>query len=483
MMKLFSIILGLLTLSQDLQANSIDTSDLLPGDLIFFMDSMGNHAEHVGVYSGIKADGHPYITHAVTHPYHALVTTLLKYQADTPIHVVRNHNLRLALSAHHRMKVWAEAMIPYDADAASMTMVIEDSTPFSHPVTGLEKYHRFAVEMGKLNFHRRIKYAARRMRPVLPAEDSIKSTGRGFRCAEAAILAYQIEEISDAVADLSGAFMEKIWVSDKYADPKLIEKLGATSDYKTYQASLIGRQTYTVEGKTIEVRNREQVSDHQQYYPSFMAWNSEVYGSIEDYQEKLNTCLPIDSKISSARLLYYHVVHDPVHWNLLGNLELPDEELSPFARASWRAEIQRRKLKAEALSEIAAGHLRKRAATASIETDFRSLAWDDEVEQILRCVTPKSPEARAERVTAILATPPRIRRERTLSEILDGSSLVDCAKALAFIETEEHKVTAIGVDSSAGAFSAWSSAGGAGAKSVESRKPKHPEFPNLLSDD
>ena len=500
MKKTVLILLNFMLFSGPIHADPLRVVDLLPGDLIFFMDSFGKTAEHVAVYAGVKRDGKPYIIHAVTHPHQAVVTTLLKPLEDTPLHVVRNRSLRLALSAHHRMKTWAEVMVPYDTEAAGLIMTLEDSMPFCHPSTGLEKYHRFAVEMGQKNFYRRIKYAARRMRPVMPAEESIKSTGRGFRCAEAAILAYQIEELSDAVADLSGSFSERVWVSDKYAHPDILKKLGATPEYLAYQASLNGRQTYTVEGRKVEVRNKAKTEDHQEFYPSFVAWNFNAYGSIEDYQATMDTCFSIDAKVSSAKVLYYHVMHDIEHWQTLGRLELPDHDIDAGARAAWREEVIRRRERAVEMSRMAAADLRDRASTADLEIDFRSLAWSSEVGDALRCATPRSPESRTGRITAIFATPPRAPKDRFEAEGRDEACAAACVKRLEFdapqdadgqlVERAESGARA-GTESlqvgdgtgDGGAAAASSTATATATATFETRKLKHPEASIHSGDD
>jgi len=82
-------------ITESAHATTITPSDLLPGDLIFFMDANDTQADHVALFSGIKKDGQPYVIHAVTQPHHAIVNTLLKAQEFTSYFVVRNHNLSL----------------------------------------------------------------------------------------------------------------------------------------------------------------------------------------------------------------------------------------------------------------------------------------------------------------------------------------------------------------------------------------------------
>ena len=413
-LKFISLLL-LSLLSPLCKAEPLEVSDLLPGDLIFFMNPSETSAEHVALFSGIKQDGQPYIIHAVAQPHHAVVSTLIKHQPHTPYHVVRNHNMTLALSAHHRMKVWSQVMVPYDLEAATYAMAIEDSSPFCHPGSGIEDYYRFALEMGKLDFYRRIKYAARRTRPTLPSDDFIKSRGRGFRCAEAAILAFQIEEIAHIVADLSGNYAEKIWVSDKYAHPGLLQKLGATPEYMNYQERLAGPFNVEFGEDLIRIRNHRKTPQHIEYYPSFIAWNKESYGSIEDYQKKMDTSFPIDSKVSTANVMYYHVMHDFGHWKNLGTLHIPPHEFDPFARLAWRVTLSERRASAEeALRKTTEQH-RARAATADIESCLNAEAWKTQVENILQHMPPRSPEGRTDRVTHIYGTPVRTPRNRSHS--------------------------------------------------------------------
>ena len=322
----------------------IKVVELMPGDLIFSMDTQGG-ADHVGVFSEIGSDGRPYVFHSVTGKYQSLIKGVLK-PIDTHYLVFRNNNIALAFSAHYRMRRWAEQRVPYDSDAAAFIQNLEDDARFGKGAANrLRAQYDYARSMSIPRFYRRIKYAARRNFPVLPKSDELGSSGRGFRCAESTILAYQIQELSELVRCVGDPKVEGYpghWVSDKYSDEKDLTGPDAggsvppSVEFLDYQRGLREIGEY----ETAQPRKKF-TETHIRFKPSIHYWDFEKNPSIEAFARTFDTSLPIDSKVSSPSVLLFHVGHDLAHWQLMDRLEMGSEK--PFSEAEknfWRDQVK-----------------------------------------------------------------------------------------------------------------------------------------------
>lgn len=332
---------------QNLAYANLAPAALKPGDLIFSLDTSGQ-AQHVSIFSDLDNLDNIYHTHAVyqhnrldPHYQSVVRSLLLKSTFKGEYQVYRNNNARLAKQAHERISIWAKAQVPYDNRAASFIMNMSGSKGFSNPTNGVKTLYQYATEMSLPNFYRRIKYAIRHDSPVLPKSTEIGSSGRGFRCAEAAILAYQVEEISSCVKAIATSKLGT-WVSDKYAemDEQVIKNLQnyvhLSEEYRSYQSRLHSPNEYD----KFEQKSKASNKDHRRYWPSALFWKYKKCGEIEQFAKNLDTSLPVDSKITTAAVLNFHVLQDVKHWSYIGSLEVGDPQINDQSKKTWRDELK-----------------------------------------------------------------------------------------------------------------------------------------------
>ncbi len=327
-------LLALISLSSQAAFAGVKLNELVPGDLVFSMNALGG-ADHVGMFAGIGEDGRPYVVHAVSEKYKAVVRTILK-PIDTSYVVFRNHNLSLALSASRRIGGWAKLKIPYDFDAANLALDAEDYSGFRGDAKQrLEQYYEYAKSQSIPRFYRRIKYAARRNMPILPSNEQLGSSGRGFRCDEVVILSYQVEEIADFVRSIGSPDGESLefyqWISDKYAMLDILDQCKATPEYRAYQNSLLEKDEYLV-----VQRGKRNDPKHIRFLPSICAWREDLHPSVEKFAESFDTVLPIDSKVSSPSVLLTHVSRDSLHWASLGPVRVESSPVTEEEKEQWR---------------------------------------------------------------------------------------------------------------------------------------------------
>jgi hypothetical protein len=339
----FFIAFSFLWMIQSSAFSATQVLDLLPGDVIFSMNTQGG-ADHVGIFAGIGSDRRPYVLHSVIGAYHSLIKGVLK-PIDTHYLVFRNKNLALAFSAYRRMSRWAHRGTPYDHSAAAFIQNVEEDPCWGKTAEiRIRAHYDYARSMSLPRFYRRIKYAARRAFPVLPKSDELGSSGRGLRCAESVVLCYQIEELSDLVGfvgDPQELGYVGHWVSDKYADEKYLSgeigaSLGGPSrEYLEYQAGLRKESEYAIP-------NRKRIEErHVLFEPSICYWDFERHPSIEEFAKRFDTSLPIDSKVTSPSVLLYHLQQDRDHWSEQGVLDMgAAHPFSDEEKLQWRTKVQ-----------------------------------------------------------------------------------------------------------------------------------------------
>ena len=184
-------------------------SDLLPGDLIFFLDSF-KIPQHIAIYNGVR-DGVPFVSHAVTGKYNAVMTTRLKVE-EGPYVVMRCKNMDLALAAQHRMRIWGENGIPYSFEKSDLIQSFTDEMPYCHPKEGPKAGSILAQKYYEPNFYRYIEYASHPNMPFHP------NYMEGFRCDEAIVAAFNVETLLQDNCILAEAFDQVTWVSDRLCE-------------------------------------------------------------------------------------------------------------------------------------------------------------------------------------------------------------------------------------------------------------------------
>lgn len=389
--------------------DEVSPLDLMPGDMIFWTNTLGG-ADHVAIYAGIGEDRRPYVLHAVSDSkYNSIAKTVLKKMEGLTYSVFRNNNLALSLSAYHRINTWSKRKVPYDRKSAAFVMRVEDSEVFKGSLSErLEAHYQYAVSQSIPRFYRRIKYAARGEMSNLPRSEAIKSSGRGLRCAEAAILAYQVEELIHLnlirLVPKNSVF-ESVWVSDKYAHEESLDRCGASLGYRAYQ-----KQLSSVEEYRVAQPEKVVIFNHLKFLPSIELWNFELEPSIEGFAQRFDTVFPIDSKISTASVMLTHVRRDSRHWTYLGPLKLQEFTFSEAEKEAWR--VHRDLIFQEA--NIAQSLVAQRAIESSPElSGFESNSF---VSNLQRPMSPlQLDEKKSQDRIDVKATPPRPQRTRRTS--------------------------------------------------------------------
>jgi hypothetical protein len=189
-------------------------------------------------------------------------------------------------------------------------------------------------------------------------------------------LAYQVEELAPYVHCLgdpkeAGGYLGH-WVSDKYADEELLfvgtlEGRGELSrEYLRYQEALGSRGEYWVEQPEKRLLEKCRGVGHVRFRPSVCSWNFEKNPSIEKFAENFDSCLPLDSKVTSPSVLLFHMAQDHSHWSFLGNLDLGSD--APFSAAEkelWRQQVQQQIREARLVRDHVLDRIVRSASPAS----------------------------------------------------------------------------------------------------------------------
>ena len=425
-MKFFWIVLFFSVQGSQVWAD-ITPSDLLAGDLIFSLNSLGA-VEHVAVYAGIK-DQRRTIIHAVSGRYNSIMRTLLKpiQIGQRPYQVYRNKNFRLAGSVKHRMGVWSEQVIPYDAKAADFVTKMDESLDFWDPSmrSGTSRLLEYSKEMSKINFYRRIKFAARRNNPIYPERVEKGKSGKGLRCAEAVILAYQIEELTSFLKPLE-KFKDFGWISDKHSVPRDVASQFSVG-YCSYQERLCQAQEYKVVNEFKNERRKE-----LSFQPSWVAWDFEKAGPIEDFINHFDSVFNLDAKISNAAVLYLYLQEDGDHWSSLGQLnEVEPLVLTEEEKKKWPLDVDYLFQEADRAKAALAERIRAASGDVGLEVPFSPRTVGDYHFQrrastdspVLPPLPTRQLELEFRRSTSIHGTPPRPVSRKSMSE--DSDSVPD----------------------------------------------------------
>ena len=271
------------------------------GSIVFFNDS-DDQAEHVGILTSIH-NGSFYITHAVQGKYNRVIESVLQpgeYSIFTPT------NIDLRLNILRNTRKAALEKIDYDLPRIELLMQIEDEMPFCHPATGLAAMYEFARISHEQNIWRRIKYFARKENGLV--------NNRGLRCSQlACILIQNSEACQNMVIDSSNAN----WVTDKHFLPH--DKLEAPASpmergFREYQARLreatsTGEYSQSHLGKKLP---RKEINP--MWKNSHQVWKPKDELAPEIFYR--NSALPLDSKITSPKMMQYHMKCSPEHWGV-----------------------------------------------------------------------------------------------------------------------------------------------------------------------
>lgn len=291
----------------------ITESDLLIGDVIFFMNSLGQ-PHHVALYAGLRENIH-FITHAVSNPYNSMMATRLK-ESEYPYRIFRCKDFNLAVQAACRMNSWVKSGLRFSHEKTDgIYSNFVDTYPMCHPKIGGNAQ---AVE-GRKNFpliiYRYIEMASHPKTPFMVNHEQ----NEGVRCSEALVMAFNIETLLQADAVKSTKQLGVNWISDKTTlEPELIqEKFSPPSEYWSYYEKRNNINEYAPYG----VLPENNVKDG--YCPcSLLAWNYDLYPYIQEFVKSYPFSLPMDSTIATSWALLTQMIETPNLWEDMGDLNV-----------------------------------------------------------------------------------------------------------------------------------------------------------------
>lgn len=287
--------------------------DLQVGDILFFMDA-SKQPLHVAIYQGFRADTH-FVTHAVTAPYHCIMTTRLKSE-PFPYRVFRSNDAALGMLTANRMRMWAENKIPFSQEKHELYEEICDD--MCHPKTGGAKQCAYAMQYFPINFYRYIEFSAHPELPYYPH----KVDPQGMYCSESLTAAINIESLLVIGAVFSCKEMNVSWVTDSVKPELLYQYINALPkekqphpNYHEYLKTSHSPHEYTLGNLKDNCRE-----ENAEFYPSFSAWRYDRYPSIEDFIKYYEHPLPLDSKISTPWAMLHYFENNPQKWTDCGEL-------------------------------------------------------------------------------------------------------------------------------------------------------------------
>lgn len=289
----------------------INPDKLLPGDLLFFMDS-SRIPIHVGIYSGEKSGVH-FVTHAVTEPHNAVMTTRLKPEDVAPYQVFRCKNFSLASQAALRLRCWSKNNIPFSHEKhAEIYENIEDDPKMCHPKKGGAYQMEYAQKYFAPNIYRYISIASHPEWPSLPNPNEME----GFYCSEAIACAFTVQELIHYNAVVPMKQLNVAWVSNKTELSLSFMKkhYEITAEFEQFLSTATSQNEYSIG----HLKMNEKLDGA--YPPSIVAWNYNLYPNIEDFASQHEFVLPLDSKLATPRALYEYCKSSEKQWDDLGPL-------------------------------------------------------------------------------------------------------------------------------------------------------------------
>lgn len=236
----------------------MNESDLMPGDILFFVNLYKKggvieqeYVDHVALFHGINARGMPELIHCISNEaghYSAekrsglCVTTLRKLanltqtnedgttrSYDVKFIVYRCREPDMAATALDVLKEQAKFSIPYDASRLSALLAKEDEGLDEKAICAMSEQD-YATR-GKF---RSIKFAARHPLPLVRTRRD--GVGKGLTCSMAVTLAYQIGELQQKglVSSVSRSEDKLAWVSDKHS----VVSEDVSASYAAYHRAL-----------------------------------------------------------------------------------------------------------------------------------------------------------------------------------------------------------------------------------------------------
>lgn len=186
-------------------------SELQIGDLIFFLDTLSN-AEHIALFVSMKDDV-PYVIHATSAPYYAVMLTRLK-PADIgcAYRVVRPIHKNLALIATGILFQWVEHLVPYASREKFDAIMneLDQKGGIDNPNAGIvqEAHGKATYESNYAQY-----LIMANSLPYIPHEEG---KIKGLRCAETIVAAFNIALVI-MHATLIQSFMGYEWILDGYS--------------------------------------------------------------------------------------------------------------------------------------------------------------------------------------------------------------------------------------------------------------------------
>lgn len=327
--------------------------NLLPGDLIFFMDALGMPT-HAAIYYG-KREGTHFITHATTGSYDAVMTTRLKPD-DFPYEVFRCDDFNLASQAAIRLGMWAKSGTPFSYEKHDQIFEhIEDDAKLGNPKTGSVEQCNLAQSYFTQTAYRYINYAAHPEFPFFTASENLE----GFYCSEAIVAAFNTQELINAEAIKTTRELNLPWVTDKTTLPlsEIKSNYNASDAYLDYLNKANSQQEYPFGALTFNA-----IKDGH-YAPAIAAWDFEKYSNIEVFFNDHTFALALDSKLATPRALYTHCQQNTKRWQNLGSMVI--EQALPFPQEHLENQKQKWKEYVENLFAMASEKKRELAKKAS----------------------------------------------------------------------------------------------------------------------
>jgi hypothetical protein len=309
-------------------------SELQPGDIICFHTTELGVPEHVAMYTGMIGNQH-YITHSVTDGKPGLKSTVLKNIGQMDI--FRPRDKELGERAAKRLLAWSKYHIPYDDRRRKLIDTISNviKTSFrpnnaQDKETPMDHLLKILVNVARIKFYERIKYAARRDTCPVKMLDGVQP--RGWHCVQAVILAYQVEELAAYVKtidqikveleDLTAISPEKIketWISDKHCPEEILETYILPDSYIDYVNAL--RSKFDEFPDFVINDKRDVTFTHQNYHPCLVAWDFSKEPSIDKFIDEFDSCLNLPAKFCFTDSLFAFMNTHPQHWIYLGKLD------------------------------------------------------------------------------------------------------------------------------------------------------------------
>lgn len=200
----------------------MNQSDLLMGDLIFYVSPSLDIVEHTAIYLGEK-DGVPYVLHATQDGYNAMMMTHLKNRvdADFKYRVMRPRNEELSVNAIIIFIGWVELQVPY-ASKEKINQLMSNVERICS--LELKESAGKQADFGKKDY--RSNYSQYlTMLNALPFVEGNSTCEEGFGCAESIVVAFNLALLKQHAKQESSCDGQDVWSIGNISLDEFIDKL------------------------------------------------------------------------------------------------------------------------------------------------------------------------------------------------------------------------------------------------------------------